>query len=68
MNKCHQHTSNDLVDVIEAAKIIGISDQAIRKAIIDNRLAAVKVGNQWVIEKIDLEEFRLGRIKYREVK
>jgi excisionase family DNA binding protein len=41
-----------LLSISEMAKRLGISRQAVRKAIVEKRLKyrAYKIGNQWVVE------------------
>ena len=43
-----------LISVTEAAKRLGVTRQAIGKAIRAGRLTAVKVGRQWCIAESDL--------------
>lgn len=50
-----------LIDVKEAAKFIGITEQGIRKAIKEKRLLATKYGNSYAIKKLDVCRFRNKR-------
>ena len=42
---------NNFVSVTQFAKLKGVSPQAIRKAILNKRIWAEKVGKQWIIGK-----------------
>ena len=55
-----------LVSITEAAKINGVTRQAIYVAIKQNKLKAVKDSTRWAIDLDDLEEYR--RQKYSRTK
>lgn len=59
---------SDLISVSEFAKFKGITSQAVRKAIKEYRIEAVKVGCQWVIKKEELRKLggkNVNKRKYR---
>ncbi|MDH6460886.1 excisionase family DNA binding protein [Micromonospora sp. A200] len=45
----------------QAAHRLGITDRGVRAAIAAQRLNAQRVGDQWLIDREDLEHFRAGR-------
>lgn len=45
-----------------AAKVLGLTDRAVRYLIINKKLKALKVGRDWVIDEKDLEKYRLQRV------
>lgn len=47
-----------MFSVTNVAKIIGVSPQAIRKAIRCGRIRAKKVGYCWIIYETELEKFK----------
>lgn len=57
----HDRHIPDLVSKAEAAKIIGISHQAVQQMIDNNRLPCAKVGNAWVIRRTVAEAAATAR-------
>lgn len=53
--------AGDLLTVTQAARHIGRTPQAIRKAIGCGRLPGVRVGGLWMITRTDLEMYRYRR-------
>lgn len=53
----------ELISVTEAAKYLGISRQAVLSAIEEGRMAAKKVGRQWVIRKVELEKYKVSEVR-----
>lgn len=50
--------------VTQFAKILGITRQGVRKAIIENRLqCAYKVGNQWIVEPTEEDMAKVKKKK-----
>lgn len=45
----------------EAAGMVGVTSRSITKAIGEGRLPASKVGCRWVIQVLDIDEYRVGR-------
>lgn len=45
----------------QAANLLHITDRGVRAAIASGRLDAQRVGDQWLIDREDLEHFRAGR-------
>ncbi|GGR78530.1 hypothetical protein GCM10010169_23380 [Micromonospora fulviviridis] len=45
----------------QAADLLNITDRGVRAAIAAQRLNAQRVGDQWLIDREDLEHFRAGR-------
>lgn len=43
--------------VTEAADVIGVDGSQVRRYCIDKKLAAVKVGQQWMIKRDDARKF-----------
>lgn len=46
-----------LLTPTESAKILGISRQSVHKAIHEQRLLAIRVGNGWLLKLDDVESF-----------
>jgi len=57
----HDRHIPDLVSKAEAAKIIGISHQAVQQMIDNNRIPCAKVGNAWVIRRVVAERIAAER-------
>lgn len=57
--------------VTEVARLLGVTDETVRRHVRSGRLSAEKLGHQWFIHKNDLESFsekydpRLGPSKVR---
>ena len=47
----------DLVGVTQAAALKGVTDAAVRHAIRAGRLPAIRIGSQWVIKRVNLDEW-----------
>ena len=45
------------VDVIEAAKILGVHPETVKRLIREGKLAATKFGNKWIMELDGLRVF-----------
>ena len=45
------------VDVIEAAKILGVHPETVKRLIREGKLAATKFGNKWIMERDRLRVF-----------
>jgi len=58
MSKTNNKTMNKDITVPEAADLLGVTKQYIRKLCADNRLETRKSGHFWVISKKDVERFR----------
>ncbi len=52
-------TKTDFVSIAEAAKHLGVSRNAVWVAIQEGRLAATKIGKQWVIRKVALKKYHV---------
>ena len=50
-----------LIDVKKAAEILGVSDRRVRYLIADGVLLATKVGQQWVLDEDEVNEFASKR-------
>ena len=48
---------NDYLDVIEAANILGIHWETVKRLCRERRIPAQKVHNKWLIHKDDLHRF-----------
>lgn len=46
-----------LLSLTEAAELIGISRPATHQALVEKRLVGWRVGNAWVVDKVDAERF-----------
>lgn len=72
MNKPRRPAGRPIADtfvtVTQAAGEKGVNDSAVRHAIRDGRLRAQKVGNAWVIRKLDLAEWQPIRGRGRKPK
>ena len=53
----------DYLTVPEFARLAGVTDQAVRKAIAEKRIKAEKVGRQWLIKKRELKTYLVERSK-----
>lgn len=51
----------DLVSKAEAAKIIGISHQAVQQMVANGRLKGAQVGTTWVFRRAEVERLAAGR-------
>jgi excisionase family DNA binding protein len=49
-----------LYSIAEVSKMLGVSDETVRRMIAAGQLKAVKVRQQWRISKMELEKY-LGR-------
>ena len=54
-------TKTDFVSIAEAAEHLGVSRNAVWIAIQEGRLAATKIGKQWVIRKAALRKYRVDK-------
>lgn len=54
----------NLLSVKDAAKQLNLSEQRIKQLIYEQRLFAQKIGNQWIIEKKDLQSVAVGRASF----
>jgi len=54
----------DYISITEAAKILGISRQAVFSRIKVGSLRAEKVGRQWIIKKLDIKESLCSEEEY----
>lgn len=52
---------NSACGVTEAADLIGIGNRAVCKAIAEQRLPATRVGGRWLLDRVDVEQFRANR-------
>jgi len=62
---------DDLLSLTEAAALIGITRPATHQALKEERLRGRRVGNAWVIRRVDAKEFRDSRTQrpsYREAR
>jgi hypothetical protein len=50
-----------LLSLTEAADLIGISRPAAHQALMEKRLAGQRVGNAWVVRRLDAEAFKRSR-------
>lgn len=48
---------NNLLNVLQASRRLGIHPDTVKRLIYQERLPAVKVGNTWLIERDKLEAF-----------
>ena len=55
------------VTVSAAARKIGVTGQALRRAIAEGRMIAVKKGRYWLIPKNEVEKYARGRRMRREI-
>ncbi|MCP4263814.1 MAG: helix-turn-helix domain-containing protein [Planctomycetes bacterium] len=53
-------TKADFVSISEAAEYLNVSRNAVWVAIQEGRIAATKIGNQWVIRKGALKKYRVN--------
>jgi len=53
--------ASSLLTTAEAGQLLGIGTRAVRKAIAEGRLRAVRHGDVWRIEREDVEHFRAVR-------
>ncbi|MGW3854732.1 helix-turn-helix domain-containing protein [Micromonospora arida] len=56
-----EHESESRLTTTQAANLLNITDRGVRAAIARHRLNAQRVGDQWLIDREDLEHFRAGR-------
>lgn len=54
--------SDHFVSVEQAAKEVKISIQGIYKALDQKRLKGERIGDHWIINKIELQKFKENRI------
>lgn len=59
---------NDYLDVVEAANILGIHWETVKRLCREHRILAQKVHNKWLIHKDDLYRFAETYDKGRESK
>jgi excisionase family DNA binding protein len=53
--------ASSLLTTAEAGHLLGLGPRAVRKAVAEGRLQAVKHGDAWQIEREDVEHFRAVR-------
>jgi excisionase family DNA binding protein len=54
-------TSSQWLSTTQAGTQLGVTDRAIRKAITEHRLKALRVNDRWRITRTDLEHYRAAR-------
>lgn len=54
---------HELMSLTEAAEFIGITRPAAHQALVEGRLNGRRVGNAWVVMKVDAERFKQTRTK-----
>lgn len=54
-------TKNGYVTSLEAAKILGFSQDHIRRMILQDKIKAVKLGHCWIIQLSDLKDIKRKR-------
>jgi len=59
---------NDYLDVVEAAKILGIHWETAKRLCREHRIPAQKVHNKWLIHKDDLRRFAETYAEGRRIK